>query len=278
MKNRQKVLFFDIDGTLLDYDGRMPDSAREALERVKEKGHKLIVCSGRSKCGVEQLVEKFGFDGVVCSAGAYVEYRGQLINLETLTEQQQRKLIDFFERTQAIYGLQNRENIVCPSQMREAYETIYEKKEDEASAENEKLDDISKTFIFVDNIRAVVDVEKAFYYGADIGIREAERRLAPEFEVRTASFHMPDPNNGEISLSGVTKSYGMQKLLDYLQIERADTIAFGDGPNDFEMLEFAGVGVAMGNAVDSLKDIADYVTSPVNEHGILKAMKQLNLL
>ena len=58
----------------------------------------------------------------------------------------------------------------------------------------------------------------------------------------------------------------------------ADTIAFGDGPNDLDMIAYAGVGVAMGNAREGLKKIADFVTKPVNEDGISYAMQKLGLI
>ena len=70
----------------------------------------------------------------------------------------------------------------------------------------------------------------------------------------------------------------MQKLLDFLQVDKADTIAFGDGYNDLEMLGFVDTGVAMGNAVEELKAVADYVTDAVDRDGIFKAMKFLELI
>ena len=99
-----KVLFFDIDGTLLDHSGRMPYSTSEALKKAKEKGNQLIVCSGRSKCAVKQLIETFSFDGCICSAGAYVEYHGQIVSRDLFTESQQERLIGFFEKAGAVYG------------------------------------------------------------------------------------------------------------------------------------------------------------------------------
>ena len=275
-----KVLFFDIDGTLLDHNGRMPLSAGEALKQAKANGHRLILCSGRSKCAVRQLMDRFGFDGCVCSAGAYVEYRKKIVNIELLTTQQRNRLIDFFEGSEAVYGLQCCEYMACPSELYDTYEENFAPKEEILLGQNEeeKFDDIGKTFIFVDDIRAVQNVEKAFYYGANVGVIEAGRILGAEFDVRLASYNMPDENNGEISLSGITKSYGMQKMLDFLHVDRKDTIAFGDGDNDLEMLQFVENGVAMGNAVDDLKAVADYVTDSVDQDGIYKAMKELGLI
>ena len=273
-----KVLFFDIDGTLLDHSGRMPLSAKRAIKQAKENGHKLILCSGRSKCAVEQLMKRFDFDGCICSAGAYVEYHGQIVNRSLLTKAQTEELIAFLETTEAVYGLQCRDYMACPESSRWAYEKSFPAKESSDDEDGEVLDDIGKTVVFVDDITVVTDVEKAFYYGANVGVIQAGKMLEKDFDVRPASYNMPDGNNGEISLNGVTKSYGMQKLLEYLQVEKDDTIAFGDGYNDLEMLQFVKCGVAMGNAVDELKKVADYVTEAVDHNGLLLAMKHLSLI
>lgn len=277
-----KVIFFDIDGTLLNHEGRIPQSTREALVLAKERGHRLILCSGRNKCAVKQLMERFAFDGCVCSAGAYVEYQGQIVSEKNFTKAALNRLIDFLEQTGASYGLQCKEYIACPVKMYDEYEKSFGTGEaaqaQEEDIEADKLDDISKTFVFVDDIKAVSKVEKAFYYGANVGVIEAGRLLGSDYDVRPASYNMPDENNGEISMDGITKSYGMQKLLDFLRADRADTVAFGDGYNDVEMLSFVETGVAMGNAVEELKQVADYVTDSVEQDGIFNAMKFLGLI
>lgn len=273
-----KVLFFDIDGTLLDHSGRMPLSAKRAIDQAKENGHKLILCSGRSKCAVEQLMKRFDFDGCICSAGAYVEYRGQTVNRSLLSEGQTKELIDFLENTDAIYGLQCRDYMACPESFRSAYDKSFPVKESTDEEDGEVLDDIGKTVVFVDDIRVIHEVEKAFYYGANVGVIQAAKILERDFEVRPASYNMPDGNNGEISLKGITKSYGMQMLLDYLGADKDDAIAFGDGYNDLEMLQFVKCGVAMGNAVDELKQIADYVAEDVDKNGLFLAMEKLKLI
>ena len=70
----------------------------------------------------------------------------------------------------------------------------------------------------------------------------------------------------------------MQHVLDYYGVSKEDTFGFGDGTNDIEMIKFAGVGVAMGNADDSLKEIADYITESVDEDGIWKALTALKVI
>ena len=73
------------------------------------------------------------------------------------------------------------------------------------------------------------------------------------------------------------KDRGIQRFLDHYGWSKEQTISFGDGGNDVDMLRFTGIGVAMGNAVDALKKVADYVTAPIGEDGIYKACEHLHL-
>lgn len=77
---------------------------------------------------------------------------------------------------------------------------------------------------------------------------------------------------------GINKSYGMEKYLEYVGLTRKDAIAFGDGPNDLDMLSFAETGVAMGNGLEEVKKLADFVTKDINENGIAYALKELGLI
>ena len=65
-----KALFFDIDGTLVNFQGKMPDSARDALKKVQAAGHKIVLCSGRFKCKIYQGLTEMRFDGIICATGA----------------------------------------------------------------------------------------------------------------------------------------------------------------------------------------------------------------
>ena len=76
----------------------------------------------------------------------------------------------------------------------------------------------------------------------------------------------------------ISKATGIQKVLDHYHLDQDDTYAFGDGENDLEMIEFCRVGVAMGNACDELKEIAEYVTDSVNDDGIYHAFKHYHLI
>jgi hydroxymethylpyrimidine pyrophosphatase-like HAD family hydrolase len=102
--------------------------------------------------------------------------------------------------------------------------------------------------------------------------------LLPYFDVIEMSVKGLGNTSGEIGINGITKATGMASYLKYKAIKREDSIAIGDGTNDFEMVEFAGVGVAMGNGFDELKARADMVTRSIDDDGIYYAFKELGLI
>ena len=102
--------------------------------------------------------------------------------------------------------------------------------------------------------------------------------LGHRFTIQDSSYKVTRFCDGEITCRGITKAIGMEKYLEYTGIKREDSIGIGDGPNDFEMIDFAGTGVAMGNGVPALKEHADYVTDTVTNDGIYKAFDHLGLL
>src|SRR5699024_4905468 len=86
------------------------------------------------------------------------------------------------------------------------------------------------------------------------------------------------PVLGEALMKGSHKATGMQKILEHFKLDQSQSVAFGDSLNDIEMMEFANIGVAMGNGRDELKAVADYVTANVTEDGIYKGLKKLELI
>ena len=274
----KKFLFFDIDGTLVNFDGVLPESAKRALLAVRERGNQIFLCTGRSKCQIESRLWNFGFDGIVAAAGAYVEYEGRVLNNSHMSESQVARLLHFFEGQQAVYMVQCTDKIVttrrCADAMREQF--LRERPGDEERVKKILANQVVDEAI-LDHLSCYPNVEKLCYHSANIPLAEVTRELVPEFSVTAMSYDRMDAG-GEIGIAGVTKASGMQILLDVAGAAREDTIAFGDGPNDFEMLDFAGTGVAMGNASEDLKRHADMVTTHINEDGIYQGMVKLGLL
>ncbi|MBQ7469957.1 MAG: HAD family hydrolase [Pseudobutyrivibrio sp.] len=275
-----KAIFFDIDGTLINFDGEFPESAKVALREAKKNGHKIFLCSGRSKCQIEDRLLEFGFDGYVTASGAYVEYEGKEVFSSFMTEAQLKKLISFCEENEIIYMLQCTDATVssrfCLDAMHQGFL---------ARMKNKKASNLEKIFAsercddnIVANASRYFNAEKLCYHNSKKDPDQVGADLGKEFQVTSMSFSEMQKTSGEITIRGVDKALGIQKMIEYLGIDLADTVAFGDGPNDYEMMEYVATSVAMGNASDDLKSLASFVTTAISEDGIYNGMKKLGLI
>ena len=123
------------------------------------------------------------------------------------------------------------------------------------------------------------DADMVVYTGAPLTRDEFEAWLAPvHLRVTASSLEPGDTGAGEITRIGVDKGTAIDELIAAVGADRSDTIAFGDGPNDLEMLDTAGTSVVMGNGVPAAKARADLVTDDIDDDGIAKAMVRLGLI
>lgn len=280
-----KVLFFDIDGTLIGFDKKMPDSAREAVLRAKEKGHILVLCTGRGECQIYPLLREIGFDGVISSGGTGVTFHDQVVARHSFGAEKMRFLTGLFRTYQIPYLLQAPDSYTIPLEGADGMR--------EAVRENVSSPDIDPLSMLAPNMPDAVYFDPSIvdhpedYAGTDriligsspVSVERLREMISPMgLKIEFASFKGPDPYSGEISPEGISKSTGMMELLQFLGRSRKDTVAFGDGPNDLEMMEFSACSVAMGNAIDSVKEKADLVTDDISRDGLFKAMQQLDLI
>lgn len=269
-----KALFFDIDGTLVNFQGKMPDSTRNALRQIQKKGHKIVICSGRSLCQIYPWLLDMRFDGIIAASGAYVECDEQVIYERHMERKALVAARTLLELADACYAAQTKDGIVATeSGKRRMWERFRSMglKEDVA-------DQVWKNMQIDEHLEQRCDIEKLNYFESQMSVAEIQEQLSEYCDVTAMSFELPTDDSGEISSRGINKALGIQKYIEHVGITRKDTIAFGDGPNDFDMIKYAWTGVAMGNALNALKKQADYVTTGIDEDGIEHALKELKLL
>lgn len=270
----RKALFFDIDGTLVNFQGEMPDGARRALRRLQEKGHRIVICTGRSLFQIYTWLLYMGFDGIIGAAGAYVECDAKAIYEHHMEKEALMSARTLLEHLGASYAAQTKGGTVMTADNRKRMMGGFVNvgiKEDMSAQMwgNVQLDE---------HLERRRDIEKLFFFEAQASVDRIQEQLSQYCDVTAMGFQISNNCAGEISSRGINKAFGMQKYLEHAGIAREDTIAFGDGVNDIEMLKYAHIGVAMGNAARALKEQADYVTSGVDEDGIEGALKVFGLL
>ena len=274
-----KYLFLDIDGTLVGYDSKMPESALAALNAAQKNGHKVIIASGRSRSIIyPDLLAAVDFDGIIASGGACVVCNGEVIFRSTITGDTFRGIVDYFRRegirfivqsSEASYGEPDFRTVMIPAMIKSGF--------------SEEL--IKKSFsdvITVDDILSVPDVEKFSYYLSPLSPKQISDDNNGKFYVTDFSVGKVAEASGlyfgEMNMAGVNKATAIERYMAHVGAPISDSIAFGDSGNDLEMMNFAGFSVAMGNATQPIKDAADMITDAVDKDGIYNAFVKLGLI
>jgi len=277
---KTKYLFFDIDGTLILHGEELRDSVRDGIRLAKANGHSIIIASGRARCAIPSAIQALEYDGLIASAGAYVEYRGKSLFHQPMQKEKVDPLVAFLEKHAATLMLEtNDRSYLTETSLRNFREEIKREWHLDEAEEQKDAGELMHTMEIREDLKGVDSVNKVLYFKADAGLEEIREQFGEHFTVIPSSVvNQEDIRSGEISEKGMHKAIGMKILLQKLGVEPEDTVAFGDGWNDVEILQQAGVGVAMGNAVDDLKAVADLVTGTVSEDGIYQAFKRLRLI
>lgn len=251
-----KAVFFDVDGTLLSFrNHQVPASTITAIEQLKKKGVKIFVSTGRSINSI-QSIKHIDFDGFITFNGGYcVANNGEVLFRKSLDAGDVSAVIQYAETHPSF----------CFSFMSEKDITI-----------NRINPEILSMYDMVNlpppAIGQYTDFDCNSVLQTNIFIPPDEEPLFMESIMPNSIATRWTPLFADVNPREQSKKVGVEVFCDYYGIDRAETMAFGDGGNDVEMLKYCGIGVAMGNAVDELKKIADYTTQDVDDDGIAQAL------
>lgn len=254
-----KILFIDVDGTLYDTNKTLPESAKTAIMEAKQKGHIVAISTGRAPFMIEPILKELEIDSYVCFNGQFVVLKGEVIHTGAIEKEYLGEVTRFAgERSHPLVYLD--ENKMVSS--------IEEHPDVETGISSLKFPypEVDETFF-----------ENHPVYQTLIFCTE-EEQLQYEQSFPHLKFVRWHPVSCDVLPEGGSKAKGMQVMLDRIGLTMDDAIAFGDGLNDVEMLDAAGIGVAMGNALPEVKKRADFVAEHVNSGGLAKAMRELNLI
>jgi len=276
----RRIAFLDIDGTILDHAGTIPDSTREAISAARRAGHLVYLASGRGPTEVEDRVAGLGFDGAVLGAGAYA-WIGELWReggwrIERLMDPARvAELVRTYREVGADFVLQGRDDVWATQH---AFDRLARTLEAEGRLTDETRDALLGRIEITDD-PPHEGIAKSVFSSDDLGTYEAMKlALGDAFTVITGTMPGLGTAGGEISPAGVSKGSTLLLVLDELGIDVADAIAIGDNNNDLEMLDVAGVGIAMGNATPEAREAADEVTTAVDDDGIWNAFRRHGLI
>lgn len=259
-----KALFFDIDGTLVSFDTHtIPASAIEALTAAKEKGIKIFIATGRPKVIINNLgplQERGLIDGYITMNGGYCFVGDEVIYKSAIPT----------EDVQTIARLSREWGFPC----------IFVKEHTVSVCQpNALVNEIFHEFLHVD-ILPIESFEEAtdgeIFQMTPFITQEQEPEILPL--IPNCELGRWFPAFTDVTAKGNTKQRGIDEIIRHFGLRLEETMSFGDGGNDITMLRHAAIGVAMGNANEEVKQVADYVTASVDEDGIAKALKHFGII
>ena len=278
----QKLVFLDIDGTLLTPGELLvPPSAVDAMRKARANGHKLFLCTGRNLRMTQPLLE-YGFDGAVCSAGGYVFCDGQV-------------LVDLPMEPELAAGVQaalERHGVECTLEARDATYGGMEMIKRWSFTHKQTGPLNSEAARWRKAMEDGMSLEPLSAYKGEplykiVFIAEREQDLDEAKQLYSAQFVFCESKldgidggfvNGELINRRFDKGRGIKAICKYLGKPLGSTIGFGDSDNDLQMTDVAGISVCMANGSESLKQRCDRIAPSVYEDGIAREFAALGLI
>lgn len=270
-----RLIALDLDGTLLDSHKQLSEQNREALEACIARGLHIVPCTGRTAAGIPEMVKSIpGIRYAITINGGLIEDTQEHVVLDRrlMEKETALDLIRQVEGRHVMYDIYaDGEGI--------SEDRFYNHLDDyKITKEIQKL--VKRTRRVVPSIIEYVEqkegmVDKVNMFFSDLGERRQMWDLLkqrPDVLVTSSLY-----NNLEINGLGASKGEALLRLASILGLSQEETMACGDGDNDYSMIRLAGIGVAMGNGDERIKAIADYITGSNDESGVAQAIWRLAL-
>lgn len=264
--SKYKLIAFDVDDTLLTTEKVISPKTKQALLNAQKNGIKLCVASGRLPYGVKPYAEELD---VLNNGGYYLGFNGGAV-LNSGNELIGTTYLDS-KYIEPVYEVLRPTNVTT---MVHKGDIIYADRKVNDYTHIEP-DVIGLPLNLVDDIAEFVDwkLHKILLCGEPGELKEVEGKLKAKF-ADDVDIYLSAPWFLEVMPNGVNKGLGVEKVCADMGISMDEVMAFGDNYNDIPMLEMAGLGIAMGNAEDEVKNSADYVTDTCDFDGIAKALSK----
>ena len=256
----KKLLFFDIDGTLYNTSVKVPESTKRAIESLKKDGHTLVIATGRAPFLFKNLREELGIDSYIALNGQYAVVDGEVIYKNPIPSDLLEEISkDAKKHNHPVVYLNDTHmvsNIKGHSRINEGLGSL---KFDQSPGHNENF-----------------HLENEVYQGLLFCTEDEEDYYKERYsELDFLRWHRVSL---DVMPKGGSKAETVKKVIEKLGFSEDDVYAFGDGPNDYDMLKLVKHSVAMGNGVDETKSVAEYVTSHVDDDGLYHALKHYKLI
>lgn len=259
------VVFFDIDGTVVDYETQIiPDSVVEAIRLLKQNGHLPIVNTGRPIGHVDPRVQKLDFSGWICSCGMELILDGEMIYQDYPSQQECRKILKLSHDCRMAIQTEGHDSLLFDADMPYLPQALREA--ERLAAQGLRVEPFR-------NCEYPGFIKFVTYDTPGCDRERFLRETAPYFDGVFRAHTMI-----EFVKKGHSKAEGMERFLSRLHVAKEETFAIGDSENDLPMFAMAGTTICLGDGVEAAKQQADYVTDPVLNDGVFNALRHFGLI
>ncbi|MCD2346700.1 HAD family hydrolase [Clostridium guangxiense] len=261
----RKMIFFDIDGTIIDEDTHViPKTTITAIRKARENGHLVFINTGRTLFNVTKEVREIGFDGYICGCGTCIYLNGQQLLKKSISHEKCVEIVKklrqcniqaLLEGSDGAFFDETKEIFVELARLK----SRFQKRGANIVKSWDEPDIVFDKFVIWKNENS--DFED-FY----------------SFITKDFDYIDRGGNFGEIVIKGYSKATGIKFLQDYFNIPLEDCYAIGDSTNDLPMLEYVPNSIAMGNSTSILFDLVSFVTKDIMNDGIEHALAYYNII
>lgn len=264
-----KLIALDMDGTLLNNQKEISEVNLKSIKEARDIGVKVILATGRPKDGVRHYLEKLemlsGDEYVVAFNGGLVQHcgTGEIISKVTLQVSDYEELFKLSESLGCHIQASTESEVITP-------------KSNEIIKEHARLNDIPLIEMSVEDVDSNTIIAKVMFVDNEEILDHVIANMPNELRDKYTIIRS-DLCYLEFLHKNVNKGAGVSRVAERLNISKEEVICIGDVDNDFHMIEYAGLGVAMGNAFESIKNMADYVTFSNEEDGVAHVIEKFIL-
>lgn len=269
--SNKKLIVSDIDGTLLQSNKHISETTKKKIFDLIDEGHIFAIATGRMHGAGKIITQELDYDGFLISCnGAVVKHlkTGEILQAIELEKPLARMVADVCEKYGAYYHLYDVETIYA-----NRFENLGKKYAEAMAA---LPPEYQFKVEFSEDLRGLIDSVPIYKIGLFHDVPEqfeaimAELKKVPGLETCKSL-----ETSFDVMKAGVSKATGIEAIRAHYEIPLEDVIAFGDNENDIDMIAYAGVGVAMSNAMKELKDVANFITLSNDEDGLVYALEKL---
>ncbi len=271
----QKLVFLDVDGTLINSSQQAPRSAVEACQRAAQNGHKLFMCTGRSYPEVYPWLWDLGISGLVGANGTYVTCEDEVIFDERISDEDIIEISNFINSVGGYWIWQGPDRIMPSKEFLDSYSGAgADRIAGDWTPYLHQVAPYLKTGTPTSCGKCTFTLPPT----ASASLEDVIEHFGDRFTIVAGSVTAEGPEGGELVPANISKASGVRQVVMHLDIPLEQTIGIGDSANDGPMMKTVGTSIAMGNAIDEIKEISKWTTTSVDEDGIKNAFEYLKLI